>query len=89
MALLFLFGAGQLAVGLICCSFGARLIPAGEAALIGLLECILGPVWVFLFLGENPGIHAVIGGLMVLTAVAWNTVAESRRVHRTLPKPVN
>ncbi|MDY0882699.1 DMT family transporter [Dongia soli] len=89
IALLFLFGAGQLAVGLICFSFGARLIPASEAALIGLLECILGPVWVFLFLGENPGIHAVIGGLMVLGAVAWNTIAESRRVQRVVPKPVN
>ncbi|TXH36544.1 MAG: EamA family transporter [Rhodospirillaceae bacterium] len=88
-ALLFLFGAGQLAVGLICFSFGARLIPASEASLIGLLECILGPVWVFLFLGENPGIHAVIGGLMVLSAVAWNTIAESRRVQRAVPKPVN
>ncbi len=82
LALLFLFGAGQLAVGLICFSFGARLIPAGEASLIGLLECILGPVWVFIVLGENPGPAAVIGGLMVLSAVAWNTVAESRRAHR-------
>jgi drug/metabolite transporter (DMT)-like permease len=84
LALLFLFGAGQLAVGLICFSFGARLIPAGEAALIGLLECIFGPVWVFVFLGENPGPSAAIGGLMVLTAVAWNTVAESRRAQRVV-----
>lgn len=86
IALLFVFGAGQLAVGLICFSFGARLIPAGEAALIGLLECILGPVWVFVFLGENPGLYAAIGGLMVLTAVAWNTVAESRRAQRMAPQ---
>jgi len=82
LALLVLFGAGQLAVGLICFSFGARLIPAGEASLIGLLECILGPIWVLVFLGENPGIAAMIGGALVVTAVAWNIIAESRRMQR-------
>ncbi|HEX9449078.1 MAG TPA: DMT family transporter [Dongiaceae bacterium] len=82
IGLLFLFGAGQLAVGLICFSFGARLIPAGEAALIGLLECILGPIWVLIFLGENPGFYAAIGGALVMTAVAWNILAESRRAQR-------
>ena len=84
IGLLFLFGAGQLAVGLICFSFGARLIPAGEAALIGLLECILGPIWVLVFLGENPGFYAVVGGALVVTAVAWNIIAESRRMQRAV-----
>jgi len=82
LGLLFLFGAGQLAIGLICFSFGARLIPAGEAALIGLLECILGPIWVLVFLGENPGLYAALGGALVVTAVAWNILAESRRAQR-------
>ncbi|HVJ41588.1 MAG TPA: DMT family transporter [Dongiaceae bacterium] len=82
IGLLFLFGAGQLAVGLICFSFGARLIPAGEASLIGLLECILGPIWVLVFLGENPGFYAAVGGALVVTAVAWNIIAESRRMQR-------
>jgi drug/metabolite transporter (DMT)-like permease len=86
IALLFLFGAGQLAVGLICFSFGARLIPAGEAALIGLLECILGPIWVLIFLGENPGVYAAIGGALVVTAVAWNILVESRRAQRLAPE---
>lgn len=84
IGLLFLFGAGQLAVGLICFSFGARLIPAGEAALIGLLECILGPIWVLVFLGENPGFYAVVGGALVVTAVAWNIIAETRRMQRAV-----
>jgi drug/metabolite transporter (DMT)-like permease len=82
IGLLFLFGAGQLAVGLICFSFGARLLPAGEAALIGLLECILGPIWVLVFLGEDPGFYALLGGSLVVGAVAWNIIAESRRAQR-------
>lgn len=88
IGLLFLFGAGQLAVGLICFSFGARLIPAGEAALIGLLECILGPIWVLVFLSENPGFYAALGGALVVTAVAWNIIAESRRAQRLAAQAV-
>jgi drug/metabolite transporter (DMT)-like permease len=89
VGLLFLFGAIQLAIGLIWFSTGARLIPAGEAALLGLLECVLGPVWVWIFLGEDPGTQALIGGLLTLAAVAGNTLydmARASRAARTLAK---
>ena len=60
IGLLFLFGAGQLAIGMIWFTIGARLIPAGEAALLGLLECVCGPIWVWIFLGEDPGSGAQV-----------------------------
>ena len=53
-ALLAFFGAGQLGVGLILLVTGARLIPAAQSALLGMLEPILGPAWVWMFLGEKP-----------------------------------
>jgi drug/metabolite transporter (DMT)-like permease len=89
VGLLFLFGAIQLAIGLIWFSSGARLIPAGEAALLGLLECVLGPLWVWIFLGEDPGTRALIGGALTLAAVAGNTLydmARASRAARTLAK---
>jgi drug/metabolite transporter (DMT)-like permease len=89
VGLLFLFGAIQLAIGLIWFSSGARLIPAGEAALLGLLECVLGPLWVWLFLDEDPGTQALIGGALTLAAVAGNTLydmARASRAARTLAK---
>ena len=89
VGLLFLFGAIQLAIGLIWFSTGARLIPAGEAALLGLLECVLGPLWVWIFLGEDPGTQALIGGGLTLAAVAGNTLydmARASRAARTLAK---
>jgi len=89
VGLLFLFGAIQLAIGLIWFSSGARLIPAGEAALLGLLECVLGPLWVWLFLDEDPGTQALIGGALTLIAVAGNTLydmARASRAARTLAK---
>ncbi|WP_395017591.1 DMT family transporter [Dongia sp.] len=82
IGLLFLFGAIQLAIGLIWFSTGARLIPAGEAALLGLLECVLGPLWVWLFLDEDPGAQALIGGALTLAAVAGNTLYDMARASR-------
>jgi drug/metabolite transporter (DMT)-like permease len=82
VGLLFLFGAIQLAIGLIWFSTGARLIPAGEAALLGLLECVLGPLWVWIFLDEDPGTQALIGGALTLAAVAGNTLYDMARASR-------
>lgn len=83
---LFLFGAVQLAIGLILFTTGARLIPAAEAALISLVETVLGAFWVFLFLDENPGVYALYGGALVLGAVAGNTLYDQRRAAR---QPLN
>lgn len=83
---LFLFGAVQLAIGLILFTMGARHIPAAHTALLSLVETVLGAFWVFLFLGENPGIYALYGGILVVGAVAANTIYAQRRVQR---QPLN
>ena len=56
-------------LGLILLTIGGRLIPAGEVALITLLEIVLGPLWVWAFLAERPATATLVGGLVVLTAV--------------------
>jgi drug/metabolite transporter (DMT)-like permease len=67
---LVLFGAGQIGVGVILLTIGARLIPAAQVALISLLEVVLGPLWVWLAVGERPSLTTVIGGAIVVAAVA-------------------
>jgi drug/metabolite transporter (DMT)-like permease len=67
--LLFLFGAVQLGLGLALFSIGARLIPAAQTALIGNLEPILGPLWVWALINERPTATAFIGGAIVIVAV--------------------
>lgn len=69
MLWLAIFGAGQIGLGLILLTIGARLIPAAQVALISLLEVVLGPLWVWLAVGERPGITTVIGGAIVVAAV--------------------
>jgi drug/metabolite transporter (DMT)-like permease len=66
---LVVFGAGQIGVGLILFTIGARLIPAAQVALISLLEVVLGPLWVWLAVDERPSLATVIGGAIVVAAV--------------------
>jgi drug/metabolite transporter (DMT)-like permease len=85
--ILFLFGACQLGVGFILFTTGARLIPAGEAILLSLLESIFAPIWVWVWPGlhEYPGDRALIGGALVIAAVIWNTVSEMANIKRVAP----
>jgi drug/metabolite transporter (DMT)-like permease len=76
LALLAGLGITQIGLGLIFLSIGARLIPAAEVALITLLEIVLGPLWVWLALGERPGTTTLVGGAIVLGAVVIQTVGE-------------
>ncbi len=63
-------GVGQMGLGLAFLTVGARLIPAAEVALITLLEVVLGPLWVWLAFSERPSTTTLIGGSIVLAAVA-------------------
>lgn len=52
-----------------------RYIPGAEVALITLLEVVLGPLWVWLVLSEVPAPAAVLGGSIVIGALAVNSAA--------------
>ena len=60
-------------LGLTFLALGARLIPAAEVALITLLEIVLGPLWVWLTISEEPGTATLIGGVVVIAAVLVQT----------------
>ncbi|MFK7805808.1 MAG: DMT family transporter [Anaerolineae bacterium] len=51
---------------------GPRYIPAPEVSLMLLLEAILGPIWVWLVIGENPGVATLIGGTIIVLALGAN-----------------
>ena len=68
--LLALLGLTQIGLGFVFLTIGSRLIPAGEVALITLLEVVLGPLWVWVFLAERPSTATLAGGAIVLVAVA-------------------
>jgi drug/metabolite transporter, DME family len=72
-------GPGQLAGGLLLYMASLKRIPAGRAALLGLLELVLGPLWVWLFDGEKPDDLTLLGGAIVIGAAAANVWLDSRR----------
>ena len=67
-------GAVTLAGGMVLYTAGARVIPAAELTLLGLVEVMLAPLWVWIFLGEGAERATLIGGALVLAAVALNAV---------------
>ena len=72
-------GPGQLAGGLLLYMAALKRIPAGRAALLGLLELVLGPIWVWLVDGERPGPLTLLGGAIVIGSAAANVWLDSRR----------
>jgi drug/metabolite transporter (DMT)-like permease len=69
VTLLAALGITQIGLGFVFLTIGGRLIPAGEVALITLLEIVLGPLWVWVFLSEQPPTATLVGGAIVLGAV--------------------
>jgi drug/metabolite transporter (DMT)-like permease len=60
-------------------SIGAARAPATDVALISMLEPIMGPIWVWIFVDEYPGVPALIGGTIVFVALAAHTIYAASR----------
>ncbi len=72
-------GVFQVGAGLILYTLGSRSLPAAELALLSLAEVLLGPLWVWLFLGETASANTLIGGTVLLAAIAGNALSGKRR----------
>jgi drug/metabolite transporter (DMT)-like permease len=80
-----LLGAFQLALPYVLFVRGVRAVPAAEAALVGMLEPVANPLWVWLLVGERPAGLALVGGAVVLGAIAWRTAPGRARGDRVPP----
>ena len=58
---------------------GSRVVPAAELALLAMTEVLLGPFWVFIFMGETAGLFTWIGGAVLLSAIVLNALSGLRR----------
>ncbi len=79
LAILFVFGLTTIGLAFVLFMEGAKFIPSAEAGLISLLDVVLGPIWVFLAFGENPGGATILGGAIVLAAALWRMAPELRQ----------
>ena len=72
-------GVFQVGAGLILYTLGSRSLPAADLALLSLAEVLLGPLWVWLFLNETASLNTLVGGAVLLIAIAGNAVSGKRR----------
>lgn len=74
-----LLGIFQIGVGYIFFTYGvARGVRPLDASIIGFMEPLLNPTWVFLFVGERPGNWAIFGGLTIILAIAFHTFSRRK-----------
>ena len=78
VALLFFWGA--LLAGTVHAIFtwASRHVPGAELTLLVLIEFILAPMWVWLFIDERPSVATLIGGALVIAAVASRALGSFR-----------
>ncbi|MEQ9260925.1 MAG: DMT family transporter [Roseovarius sp.] len=72
-------GVFQVGAGLILYTIGSRSLPAAELTLLSLAEVLLGPLWVWLLLGEVASANTLLGGAVLLAAIAGNALSGKRR----------
>ena len=65
----FVAGCFQVGLGFIFITTGARTTPSAMVGIIMLSESVLGPLWAFIFVGEEPSLYGLIGGAIILFAV--------------------
>jgi drug/metabolite transporter, DME family len=56
----------------------ARGVRSLDAGLIGYVEPVLNPIWVFLFIGERPSGWAIIGGSIIIVSVLVHSLNQAR-----------
>ncbi len=71
LGILAVFGSTTSGLAYLLYMTGGRYIPSGEAGLIGLMDVVLGPLWVWLAFAEWPGGSTITGAGLILLAVAW------------------
>jgi drug/metabolite transporter (DMT)-like permease len=72
-------GVVVLPVSFALIALGPRSVPAPEVAMLMLLETILAPIWVWLLIGETPGVLSLIGGIIVVATLVIYSAIQFRR----------
>lgn len=73
LVLCFMLGGVIASVGHTLFVYASRHLMGAELTLLGLIEFILGPVWVWVFINEEPSVTTLVGGAVVFSAIAGHT----------------
>jgi DME family drug/metabolite transporter len=77
-AAIFVLGIVQMTIGLTFFYTALKRLDPVSVTLIALVEPVLGPFWTWLAIGEEPTQGTLIGGAVLIGALAFNTLAGMR-----------
>jgi len=80
-------GIFQIGFAYILYTSATPYVSSVEAILIPVIEPLLNPVWVMLFLGEVPGPFALIGGVIIVSAIVLRSLIQSKQEKMAKKKP--
>ncbi len=62
-------GVFQAGIGFTLVVLGTRYIPAAQVGLLAMVEPVLAPIWVWMGVGEVPGLATIVGGAIIFSAI--------------------
>ena len=71
--------------GFVLWAFSTRHVRAAEVSLLGSIEIVLGPVWVWLAVSEVPGAAVLAGGAIILLALFGQSLVTARHPPDAIP----
>ena len=66
------------AIPFVLVTIAPRFIPAAEVNLFFLLETIVGPIWVWLIIKEQPSFETILGGAVIVATIAFHSFLKLR-----------
>ena len=67
------------AIPFVLVTIAPRFIPAAEVNLFFLLETIIGPIWVWLIIKEQPSIETLFGGVVIIITIAIHSFLKLKK----------
>ena len=67
------------AIPFVLVTIAPRFIPAEEVNLFFLLETIIGPIWVWMIIKEQPSIETVQGGIVIILTIAIHSFLKLKK----------
>ena len=68
------------AIPFVLVTLAPRYITAAEVNLFFLLETILGPIWVWLVIKEQPSLETIVGGVVIILTIATHSILSLKKI---------
>ncbi len=67
------------AIPFVLVTIAPRFIPAEEVNLFFLLETIIGPIWVWMVIKEQPSLETIQGGIIIILTIATHSFLKLKK----------